>query len=460
MKIKYSIKTLLTSLVLLVFLWVAFFITQLIYKAPEHKNEYFIPETATFAIKLDSRKLVNKTLYTLLFEGRDEQIIEKIKEIISTPGEQRKSLGINFLSDAILFSNPYKNGKLVIVSVNLSNSTNFKNNIPELLNPNQVVEVVDNVGFILTYISANNQERIKKEDISTFFAKNILPLSNNTNSRFKVTKQEGEFFQSYSKGNLFGTSTCFNSSNILFNLIENGIEMNGELSISGNKNSNVLVANQILIPKNGYFHFSSGVIPKSIQDTLSSSALKAGIELPKLKSFSLNYGGMNIQMNNEGMSVLPDMDLLLEFNSAFSISNLLKQDTLLSKIAGKFDNKTLSIGGKKYFVNQLNSKTISISVSDSPTIVSNKKNELFAIKGNISSLLKVEGGGMIVSLLEMVPAFKASKELFSNLEDVNIKVRKINSKKADLNGKIIFKKDHFVMNEMMKFILEMQFVLM
>ena len=109
MKIKYNIKTLLTSLVLLVFLWVAFFITQLIYKAPEHKNEYFIPYTATFAIKLDSRKLVNKTLYTLLFEGRDEQIIEKIKEIISTPGEQRKSLGINFLSDAILFSNPYKN---------------------------------------------------------------------------------------------------------------------------------------------------------------------------------------------------------------------------------------------------------------------------------------------------------------------------------------------------------------
>ncbi len=460
MKIKYNIKTLLTSLVLLVFLWVAFFITQLIYKAPEHQNEYFIPETATFAIKLDSRKLVNKTLYTLLFEGRDEQIIEKIKEIISTPGEQRKSLGINFLSDAILFSNPYKNGKLVIVSVNLSNSTNFKNNIPELLNPKQVVEVVDNVGFILTYISANNQESIKKEDISTFFAKNILPLSNNTNSRFKVNKQDGEFFQSYSKGNLFGSSTCFNSSNIQFNLIDNGIGINGELGISENKSSNVLVANQILIPKNRYFHFSSGVIPKSIQDTLSSYALKAGIELPKLKSFSLNYGGMNIQMNNEGMSVLPDMDLLLEFNSAFSISNLLKQDTLLSKIAGKFDNNSLLIGGKKYFVTQLNSKTISISVSDSPAIVSNKKNELFAIKGNISSLLKVEGGGMIVSLLEMVPAFKASKELFANLEDVNITVRKTNSKKADLNGKIIFKKDHFVMNEMMKFILEMQFVLM
>ncbi len=460
MKIKYDIKTLLTSLVLLLFLWVAFFITQLIYKAPEHKNEYFIPETATFAIKLDSRKLVNKTLYTLLFEGRDEQIIEKIKEIISTPGEQRKSLGINFLSDAILFSNPYKNGKLVIVSVNLSNSTNFKNNIPELLNPKQVVEVIDNVGFILTYISPNDQENIKKEDISTFFAKNILPLSNNTNSRFKKVKEDGSFFQSYSKGNLFGVTTCFNSSNFQFNLIDNGIGINGELGISANKNSNVLVANQILFPKNGYFHFSSGVIPKSIQDSLSSYALKAGIDLPKLKSFSLNYGGMNIQMNNEGMSVLPDLDLLLEFKSAFSISNLLKQDTLLSKIAGKFDNNTLTIGEKKYFVNQLNSKTISISVSDSPAIVSNKKNELFAIKGNISSLLKIEGGGMIVSLLEMVPTFKASKELFSNLEDVNITVRKTNSKNAELNGAIIFKKDHFVMNEMMKFILEMQFVLM
>jgi hypothetical protein len=460
MKIKHNIKTLLTSLVLLAFLWVAFFITQLINKAPEHKNEYFIPDNATFAIKLDSRKLVNKTLYTLLFEGRDEQTIKKIQEIISTPREQRKSLGINFLSDAILFSNPFKNGKIVIVSVNLSNPSNFENNIPELLNQNQVVKVIDNVGFILTYISPDNQENIDKKEITTFFAKNIEPLSNNTNSRFKMIKEDGSFFQSYSKGNLFGTSTCFNSSNFQFNLIENEIGMNGEFGISPNKNSNVLVADKILTPKKGYFHFSSGIIPKSIQDTISSYAFKAGIDIPKLKSISLNYGGINIKMNNEGMSVLPDMDLLLEFSSNYSISNFLKQDTLLSKIGGKVANNILVISGKKYFVNQLNAKTIAISGSENLAIVSNKKSELFGIKGNVSSLLKIEGGGMIVSLLEMVPAFKASKELFSNLEDVNITLNKTNAKKAKLKGSISFKKDHFIMNEMMKFILEMQFVLM
>ena len=456
MTIKNNIKSLLTAIVLLAFLWAAFLITQLISKAPEHKNEYFIPESATFAIKLDSRKLVNKALFTLLFEGRDEKIAEKIRELLNKPREAKKDIGVNLLSDAVVFASPFKKGKLVIVALNLSNRSDFEANIQEHLNDKQVVETIDNVGFILTYLSTDGLNSIDKREISTYFKQNILPLTNNSTSRFTGEIKEGSFLQSYTKGNLFGKDTYFNSSNSQFSLAENGIDLTSDLTLSKNKTK---PANKILIPRYGNFHFSSGIVPPSLQDSLSAIAGRLGLKLPALKSVSINYAGINIQSNDDGMTVLPNIDLLLEFKTAFYVETIFKQDTILKKIGGKFEDNIFKIGGKRYYYEQVDSKTISISSSESAAIITNKKQELFAVKGNLSSLLKIEGGGMIVSLLDMIPAYKASKELFTNIDDVNITLKKSKGNTAKMKGSILFKKDHFVMNEMLKFALEMQMVL-
>ena len=66
---------------------------------------------------------------------------------------------------------------------------------------------------------------------------------------------------------------------------------------------------------------------------------------------------------------------------------------------------------------------------------------------------------MIITLLDMIPAYKASKELFTNIDDVNISLNKSKGNTAKMKGSITFKKDHFVMNEMLKFALEMQLIL-
>lgn len=456
MTIKNNIKTLLTAVVLLTFFWAAFLITQLISKAPEHKNEYYIPESASFAIKLDSRKLVNKALFTLLFEGRDEKIVAKIRELLSKPRETKKNIGINFLSDAVVFATPFKNGKLVVVALNLSNSSDFETNIQEHLTDKQVVEVIDNVGFIMTYLSSEDMNSIDKREITAYFEKSIRPLSDNSTSRFIGKMEDESFLKSYTKGDLFGKDSYFTTSSTEFKLAENGVDLNSELALS---KKSIKPANKILIPRYGNFHFSSGIVLPSLQDSLSAIAGRLGLKLPALKSVSINYGGINIQSNDDGMTLLPEIDLLLEFKSAFNVEELFKQDTILKKIGGKFEHKIFKIGGKRYFYEQIDANTISISSSETASIIRNKNQELFAVKGNLSSLLKIEGGGMIVSLLDMIPAYKASKELFTNIDDINITLKKSKGNTAKMKGSILFKKDHFVMNEMLKFALEMQMIL-
>ena len=287
---------------------------------------------------------------------------------------------------------------------------------------------------------------IDKREIATYFEKNIRPLSENSTSRFTGDIKDGSFLQSYSKKELFGKDF----------LAENGIDLKSELGLA-KKITNP--ANKILIPRYCNFHFTSGIVPPSLQDSLSAIAGRLGLKLPALKSCSINYGGINIQSNDDGMTVLPEIDLLLEFKSSFTVEDLFKQDTILKKIGGTFENKIFKIGGKRYYYDQIDSKTICISSFKSTAIIKNKNQELIAVKGNLASLLKIEGGGMIITLLDMIPAYKASKELFTNIDDVNISLNKSKGNTAKMKGSITFKKDHFVMNEMLKFALEMQLIL-
>jgi hypothetical protein len=297
---------------------------------------------------------------------------------------------------------------------------------------------------------------IDKREISSYFEKNILTLKDNSTSKFKGEIKDGSFIQSYTKGNLFGKDTYFTSSNSQFYLAENGLELNSELTFS---KKNIKTANKILIPRYGHFHFSSGIVPKALQDSLSALTGRLGLKLPALKSLSMNYGGINIKTNDDGMTLQPEIDLLLEFKSQFSVEDIFKQDSIMKIIGGKFENKIFKIGGKRYYYEQIDAKTISISSNESSTIIRNKQHELLALKGNLSSLLKIQGGGMIVSLLDMIPAYKASKELFTNIDDVNITLKKSKGNTAKIQGSLIFKKDHYVMNELLKFALEMQILL-
>lgn len=454
MKFKQNIKTLLASILLLTFIWIIFLLTQFILKAPTNKNENFIPSTANFALKIDAKEIVDKTIYSLLFEGRDEKIIKQIEEILKQPSTNKKELGINFLSDIILFSNPFENGQIIGVSLNLSNPSDFKNNIPEMLDKNQVVSVIDNVGIILTYIPTSKDSKTNKDDLLKFFDKNIKTREKVTTSAFNFERKKGVFLQTQLKEKTQKKSAISPLSKINFELINNGLDIDGTIEIDANSPV------YFLQPKNESFCFSSGFIPKSIQDSLFILTKKTNLNTPEIQSISLNYSGVNIINDDSGMNLLPAFELLLAFKEDYSINDILQNEAFLSKIGGKYSNNKLFISDKEYYTKQINKSTIYIGDTKNPSIIENPNKKIISIEGKLSSILKIEGGGMITSFLEIIPAFKASKELFNNIDKVEINITKNKLKNSNLKGSVKFKKDHYLVNEMVKFLLDIQFILM
>jgi hypothetical protein len=173
--------------------------------------------------------------------------------------------------------------------------------------------------------------------------------------------------------------------------------------------------------------------------------------VPDFKSISMNYKGINIISDGSGMHPLPIMDLLIEFKTNFNVSDFFENAPFVDQIEGEFSNNQLKIAGFTYYINQINSTTVSIGSTKNLEIIENKKQELFSVKGNLSSVLKIKGGGMIVSFIEVVPLFKSSKELFGNVEKFDITLIKETPQKAQVNGKLIFKKGHSTLNEIIKF---------
>ena len=162
---------------------------------------------------------------------------------------------------------------------------------------------------------------------------------------------------------------------------------------------------------------------------------------------------MNIVNDDSGMHFLPQIDLLIEFKNELSVSDLLKDSPLIKLIDAEYSDNQIKIAGQTYYIHQIDKSTVSIGITKTPSIGNNSKNELFSVKGNLSSVLKIEGGGLIMTLLEIVPAYKNSKELFKNVETFDIVIQKTTSKNAQLKGNLDFIKGHSALNEILKVLL-------
>ncbi len=447
MKNKNKLKQIITSLVLLSFLWLIFFISTFILKKENSNNLDYIPSDAEVAIRIDAKELIKSTLFSIIFEAKDESTIQKIKEYLllqETKDEKFNATDLNLFSDIVIFSLPFKEGKVIGVSFNLQNSNDFEKNIIPLLVKNQVVQTIDHVGFILTYLSDSEIE-LSQSELTTFF-------KNSIKKRMVFPLAKNSVFQVQTNGDIFGRSTYFATSDIQLQLLKSSIEVDGLLSISGRQASNCSPSKLILNTSKEDFHFSSSIIPQMLQDSLAKLLNKMDYTLPKIKSISMNYKGIEIKKDRSGTHPLPNLDILIEFNKEFSINTFITNSGLTEKLNAIYSNNELTIAGVTYYVKQVNTSTVSIGTTKNITILKNTSNQLFSANGNLSSLLKIEGGGILVAIMKATPIFHSFIELFDSTEKFDVSICKTSNNQAKLKGNIVIKKGHSTINEAIKFL--------
>jgi hypothetical protein len=445
MKIKLILKKIIFPISLLAFLWVIALLTKFTSEKEISTFTSTLPNNTSLAVKIDTKSIFKESVFELLFEAKDQEVLDNMKTKLSEPSDIEGSLGIDFISEASAFVIPFENTNVKGLSIHLKDISNFQKNIPLLVSKKSFTHTIDNIGYIF-----NSTRILSEKEIENFKRLAFDKKQNKNNLEINVEKSNSSDATFISKGNSLGKNTIFASSEIYLNTLKNSITTEGKLLKSKNKSNSINNIDFQIIKSEKLFRFSSGIIPISIQDTLSHFIKKTGLNLPKIKAISFNYEGLEMMES----IMLPNLNMIIQFHDSLLVSEFLSNQTLLSKLEATSFENTISIEGKKYHFNQLSPFTISIG-TDEKVEYTKAKNIVLEANGNLSALFEIKNGGMFVSFLEGIPVFKGPKTLFNASKGFNLKIEG-STNEFELNGALEFKEGHYTMNELSKFLLEIQ----
>ncbi|MES2799275.1 MAG: hypothetical protein V4638_04605 [Bacteroidota bacterium] len=407
-----------------------------------NENVEFVPNNAYFAMRVDGRELAETTLFTLLFNAKDEEVIDLIKEKSKKIQGKKTSLsGVNPLSDIVLFKVEEKGIDYTGVLLNLIDSKKFLHEIKAKFKQNVGVCTNKNVGLIL-FSTSQSQQKLQKK------SKEFLAV--------KHDKNHSIFYKSSSKKRLTelhlhqGDQSDAQEISLSFEQDSSFFNVNGT-SVSKNdiKES---TSKFFLVPRG--IHISNYSIPGPWADSLQKIILNTtSLNLPSIKAFSMNYLGVDVLNHPSGYVPLPDMDIVLEFNKPLSIQQFLSDLVAKNQFICEMTDQAITIEGKTLYFKQLDDNIIYIGRSKDPKYMQKKNNCVVLIKGNLSPLSNIQGGGLMTNLLALSPAFQATKVLGEKTEYIDLEITKTSSRKVSIIGKMKFKEGNYPINEVLRFLL-------
>lgn len=441
MQIELKIKRILPILAGLFFLWSFFIISKFLVTEAENKNHLYIPADNTFSMTVSGKTFFKTAVYDIILNNADREFFSYLKNFSDNnqpSRKQMKDLGIDYLSDVIVFGQQIDNQPVIGFIFNLENEANFKKNMPALLGKQQYFASNTDVGVILNYAPNNEGKNAVNKNLRQAA---VTILKNGTEhpstlhhlssrSLFSITTSQKDAQSYLGKGKLEG--------NIEGNLIH----------FDGNFNLNRPVSTSEWSLKQDGFYISTKTASKELQDTLQYYLQKNGFVLPNLEKLSLNYRGT--VFGNGG--VIPQMDLLLEFATSIDILQLVNPEKwrkLGCAIDAQGNNLfLLSIGESTFQMQILEEKYLFIGLKKS-NLEHRKNQEILVIKGDLKNITKIEGGGFLTVGLNFYPPFKAGKQFAEAVETCDVELKQHNGK-VILNGKIDFVEGKTALTELLK----------
>lgn len=446
-------KRLLISLVFLIAVWCMFLFGRFFLNEKPIKNLAHIPENALFAMRLDGSSALKSTLFSILLEANDPEVIDVINAQINKKWKGKgksKALGIDFLSDIVVYIFPFEGEQMLGISYNLNRPDLMRKNAKNALQAKQFFAINGDIGVILTYLGKEKLP-VETRNKAIALAKEIAfkPVPSDLSAKI-AQKETDKFVQLSTTGMLYGSSTLFSRADMDLSLEEHAISMSGDLIKNQRKKGIFDNSNYTLAP-NG-MHFYTTLIPDKIQDSLRDIFAAYHLNLPRLKAVALNYRGLRIS-NPDGILIgTPDLDLVLNFNTPIDLYAALKNSKLLGALKWHFKDKTtLSNGIKDYFISQIDEQTYALSSIKNAQVIRNTGTHLLRIEGDLSRITNVSGDKWIMLFLNNFPLYYNSKSFLSKTDRISITVEDLAGVSAKLDGKIKFKESYFPMNEVFKY---------
>lgn len=421
-------------------LWVCLIVSSALLTESENNNLECIPNNANTVIIFDGKKFVSQSLSHIIF-SEDHELIQLIE------GQELKlddrSRGINYNSNIVLFEEPISNTHIFGVLFNLSNKKQFVDYYSNVKDRKIGIATTDNIGLVITEVNASPKFSLSSIELEILAQNKLLNKEQSGTFNHYNEHGQGNLLKVWMSSDEVGLNLV-NYSHMHFDVENDRLIMNGEVNLSDTKTQSLT---QSLQPSG--LHISSKVMSKELNDSLNSISTRYNLKIPEIACFDVSYRGASVS-NDANLSVNADFDLLLGFSKDYNKSELLNSLNNAFKVT--INEKGFVQGDRQYYVSQISAKEILISSEAKVEMLKEVDNRKFVIEGDLTALTNVEASGMTKLVIEMIPAFAASKLLFANVSDVQIELINKNDN-HEFKGEIEFKDEKIAINELIKFLL-------
>lgn len=425
-------------LFLLAAMWLLFYLASIALRESKNTNLNFIPENCAIVISINGSLLLEEALTTVIFQRQDPEIFSLIQNFSKKDTKENyRLLGINYLSEVVLFSKSIGEHTIRGVLLNLSDARAFENNFQPFLLNNQALYAKSDVGLIITQVPEANSLSLSKNKLN-LLAKNILnaPAARNFEKSSITSKKQ---INAWIDGttNSFGHSIKY--ANINTDIQGRSIHINGYLEC---RESTKLIGPEMTALSPSGIHLSTQLIPRKMNDYVRSFL---GDSIPELNGVSINYYGAAISKDSKN-PLLPNADVLLQFTDLIVLSDCLASNPKIKTIG----QDRFRYGSSEFFFHQFNDSTIYIGTTKYSTLSLTSLSEHAVLTGRIKEITKIEGEGIMLQIFRRTRIFTAFEKLIDGVTDCRVTINGPTEGHLTIDGHIQFNKNINALNALLK----------
>lgn len=403
-----------------------------------------MPENALWSLQVNAVEFWQAGTYEVLFESKDEQILQQLRQEIQTQRETRTdkgSLGIDPHTDVIITAFPLEKEVLMVYTIQLIDPEMFEKSLGSYLTKNSVGTVIGQNGIVITGTKNTSNKTLQKAINQWKKAPQL--------KRSDIVRNQTDYisFKQWKQ-----------AQNGLVQKVTFGVERKDQtLSLSGT----CLFSDERISPLNydlqaQGFYLSSRVIPAHLKDTLNKYLPLGDFEFTDITGIVMDYQGVYLE---EAKANLPEVFGYLPIPKINLIIQS-KQDLSVEKIMAacpeniRASANTLNFGETDYQLVQLDAKTIFIGL-DPSRVKKRAQTNLFTISGKLESLLHVDGSGFMTAMIQNLGPIKKGKQFLNTTEKISFQVSRSMNNTYLMNGEVVFKEGRYPLTEITRLFLSL-----
>jgi len=409
-----------------------------------------IPRDAEMIVRIDSKTIWRKGVYSIIFESENYSMIDKeLKKAINNKFIKRTSklLPIDFNKDLVAFT-MHENDKHFQVTVfQLMNVTKFIKITGEKKSRQSLAFHIGNSGYIIY-----GPKNCAQSELAAVKNK----IRNAEEVAFETLGERSDFI------------TIRSGAKSKKNPFEIGIQQSKEsFTVSGKINGKIEFEPMKYVVRNEGLNINLACNPLELFHNASTDRPELQLLTKMLKDtkpfdyfqerqlngISIDYFGVQVENSIEGLPSIQGMLPLAKMNAVFRFKKLLSLDKVMSCFpqevhAGK---STINIHGIIFHLRLIDQYNLFIGI-DENAVIPGSRADFFSLRGNLVNLTNVNSSSFFVkAILKNYEPIKVFHGFSQSTGVINFAIQRKSANEFSVNGVLPFKEGKNSINEIFKF---------